>query len=413
MITLNAEQQAAIDLATQQDPPFVACITGAPGTGKTTNLRELLRVAGAKGLRTAQAAPSGKAAQRMEEATGAPSQTLHRLLRLQPGSEDWSPIHVDLLVIDEASMVDVPLMRCALAAARAGFVRTVLLVGDADQLPPVGPGQPFHDLLASGRVPAVRLTQIHRQAAGSGIVRAAHALVSGHDPVLAPDFEFVEVEDLAQIPAACWGVVRGEGLDPTTSQILVPQRPTAGGGNEINRFIEESRRPVVEGEPLVRGLFRAGTKVINTKNDYTLEVYNGELGEVVEAIEGRDERTGKPKPNRDELLVEIAGGRKRYAGGAIRALQPAWALTVHKSQGSQWDDVIFVAHRSHTHMLTRRLAYTAITRAAKRVWIVGTTEALGKAARNTKDARRDTWLGRRFARDAARAEMEQMEAEVA
>lgn len=393
-IRLTDEQQAAIRMVVRQGPPL-CCLTGGPGTGKTTTLRELLAAAGKAGIRSVCAAPSGKAAQRMAEATGRQAQTLHRLMRLRPGTWDWSPIEADLLVIDEASMVDVQLMACALEAAQAGRVRTVLLVGDADQLPPVGPGQPFHDLLAGGRCPTVRLTRIHRQAQESGIVRAAHAIVRGQEPELdAPDFQLVELQDLDQVPSACWGLIRQHGLDPDHSQILAPQRTTAGGVEAINRHVERARSPLGDREVLVRGLYRPGTKVIHTRNDYDLGVFNGELGEVLIA------RDGGKKRAKDQLVVRIAGEEKVYRGAAIKNLAPAWALTVHRSQGSQWRDVIVVAHRSHSYMLTRRLLYVAVTRASSRVWIVGQREAVAKAARNTRDARRETWLARRFRRDA-------------
>lgn len=387
---LTAEQEQAISLATE-DQPALMVLTGGPGTGKTTTLRELLQRAGQRGMRAVCAAPSGKAAQRMEEATGRPSSTLHRLMGLLPGSTAWDPIQADLLVIDEASMVDVPLMACALQAAQAGGVKTVLLVGDADQLPPVGPGQPFHDLLEGKVCPAVRLTQVHRQAQESGIVRAAHAIVNGDEPEWAEDFRLVECDELEGIPAACFAVASEHGMDPKHSQILAPQRNTSGGVEAICRHIELARGI---DEPLVRELYRKGTKVINTKNDYQQGVFNGELGEVVSA------KSGGKKRSKDELRVFIAGEIRTYRGAAIKALKPAWALTVHKSQGSQWDEVIVVAHKSHTHMLTRRLLYVAITRGAKRVWVVGQAEAVAKAARNTRDAKRNTWLAQRFARDA-------------
>lgn len=398
---LTDEQQAAVRLATQDAPPL-ACLTGGPGTGKTTTLRQLLQAAGAAGLRAECAAPSGKAAQRMEEATGRPASTLHRLMSLVPGSRDWAPIHTNLLVIDEASMVDVPLMAATLQAARAGGVQTVLLVGDADQLPPVGPGQPFHDLLAGGVCPTVRLTQVHRQAAESGIVRAAHSIVKGEEPDFnETDFRLVECNDLEEIPAAVWATIEQNRLCPIGSQVLAPQSTTCGGVDAINAFVEAARRPVHDGE-LVRKLFRLGTKVINTKNDYTLNVFNGELGTVVNAQAGWDARRNKPLIKADELIVEIGGRRHTYKGGGISPLRPAWCLTVHKSQGSQWDDVVVVAHKGHTKMLTRRLLYVAVTRGAKRVWVVGQREAVARAVRNTTDARRHTWLANRFARDRAK-----------
>lgn len=397
---LTDEQRAAIDLAVVEGPPL-ACLTGGPGTGKTTTLRQLLEAAGAAGLRSACAAPSGKAAQRMEEATGRRASTLHRLMGLLPGSRTWDPIEADLLVIDEASMVDVPLMAAALEAAAAGQVRTVLLVGDADQLPPVGPGQPFHDLLAGQRCPSVRLTQVHRQAQESGIIRAAHAINRGEEPELdAPDFQLVDCDELEDIPAAVWDVVQSNELDPNRSQILCPQRGVGGsekGGTiELNDYVERSRRPIRPGEPLIRDRFRRETKVINCKNDYSLGVFNGELGTVVNATDGGKKRSA------DQLDVLIAGEMKRYRGSAIKHLQPAYALTVHKSQGSQWDDVVVVTHTAHTWMLTRRLLYVAVTRAAKRVWLVGQRAAIAKAARNTTDAKRATWLGSRFSRDLER-----------
>lgn len=394
---LTDEQQAAIAMATGPHPPPLCCLTGGPGTGKTTTLRALLDAAARAGQRAVCAAPSGKAAQRMTEATGRSASTLHRLMGLLPGSTEWQPIEADLLVIDEASMIDVELAACTLEAAQAGGVQTVLLVGDADQLPPVGPGQPFHDLLEGGVCPSVRLTQVHRQAQESGIVRAAHAINSGGDVELdAPDFRLVPVDDLTEIPGAIWALLVREGLDPDRSQILAPQRNTGGGVEQINRHVEEQRGGP-DAPPLIREKFRPGTKVICTKNDYQLEVFNGEIGWVREVTDGGTKRA------KDALVVEIAGGRKTYKGAGLKALQPAWCLTVHKSQGSQWDDVVVVCHTGHHYMLTRRLLYVAVTRGAKRVWLVGQREAVVKAARNTRDAKRDTWLGRRFKRDLAAA----------
>jgi len=410
VIDLTDEQRGAVSLVVD-GAPRLACLTGGPGTGKTTTLRELLGAADAAGLRSACAAPSGKAAMRLEEATGRQAATLHRLMRARPGSREWAPIMADLLVVDEASMVDSPLMAATLGAAAAGRVRTVLLVGDADQLPPVGPGQPFHDLLAARACPSVRLTQIHRQAADSRIVQAAHAIRRGEAPEFNDaDFRFVSCDELDQIPAACWDVAQSFGLDPDASQVLAPQRNTGGGVEAICDHFERSRPDDFAGGPeLVRDVFRAGTKVINKKNDAKRGIFNGELGWVLEAQAGRS-------PGKDRLLVQVGAPDDRgrlpeheFKGAGIKALRSAWALTVHSTQGSQWDDVVVVAHKAHTRMLTRRLFYVAATRAARRVWVVGQLEAVERAVGNVNDARRATWLGQRFARDkAARAARQEL-----
>lgn len=374
--------------------PLFAALTGGPGTGKTTTLRELLEELRRRGISTACAAPSGKAAQRMAEATGAEAKTLHRLLGLRPGAFEFEPLGVDVLVVDEASMVDARLAASTIAAATAGTTRVVLLVGDSDQLPPVGPGQPFHDLLR-GLEPSrvARLTEVHRQAAESGIVRAAYSIVGGDAPELGlPDFELVECELAADVPAAIWAILEGEGLEIDSSQVLAPQKKGDAGVDAINAHIEEARGAAGDD---ARG-FRAGTKCIHVKNNYEMGLFNGELGIVRAARPGSS-------PRGDELEVDIGGERHVYKGGGIQELRPAWALTVHKSQGSEWRDVIVVAHPSHGFMLSRRLLYVAITRASSRVWLVGTKAAIAKAVRNTKDAERDTWLGRRFERDAVKA----------
>lgn len=406
---LTDQQLKLVELVTSPSSPPLACLTGGPGTGKTTALRAVLERACAYGMRAICAAPSGKAAQRMEEATGRPSSTLHRLLKIMPAGDSlfgegeglsWQPVFADLLVIDEASMIDVELLAATLAAARAGRVRTVLLVGDADQLPPVEPGQPYADLLAGEVCPTVRLTEVHRQETESGIVRAATAIREGREPELdREDFRLVPCEGLADVPAVVWDTIRSAGLHPETSQVLAPQRTTKGGADAINDMVERARRPLEGEHELVRGKFRAGTKVINKRNDYERMIFNGDLGEVLDARSG-----GESRRSADELHVQIAGARHVFRGAAIASLRPAWALTVHSSQGSQWEDVIVVAHRAHTHMLTRRLLYVAATRASERVWIVGQREAVSRAVANTRDARRDTWLGRRFALDRRRSE---------
>lgn len=383
---LTPEQEDAVELAITVQPR-VACLTGGPGTGKTYTVNEILDAAREHGLSYALAAPSGKAAQRMEEATGRSAKTLHRLLGLLPGEWTPEPITKHLVIVDEASMIDTRLM-AALASAcfeGGGRVRTLLLVGDADQLPPVGPGQPFHDLLASDVCPTVRLTQVQRQSQKSGIVRAAYAVRRGDVPQWAHDCGLVEVDAAEEIASVVWGIL--EGLDPDDSQVLAAQRTHAPGTEALNEWIESARsskQQLGEDCPRVRGL-GPGQKVIHTKNNYDLEVYNGELGWVQEVFPADN-------PQHEELEVEIAGELKTYRGSTIKQLEPAWALTVHKSQGSEWRDVILVAHRSHHWMLTRSLLYVALTRARKRVWVVGQREAVEKAVKTVRDVTRDTFL---------------------
>lgn len=399
---LTDEQLEAVRLAT--DPSHaLGVLTGGPGTGKTTTVRALLDRAGELGQRVALAAPSGKAAARLAEATGREASTIHRLLGLRPDDpEAWEPVRADLLVIDEASMVDSELMAQALSAARFSRAR-VILVGDVDQLPPVGPGQDFADLVASETCPTARLTIVQRQALESGIVRAAHSIREGCEPDFgAPDCQILDVEDTGDIPAAIWALIKRERLVPATSQVVAPQKTTAAGVNALNAFIEAARPFDGAPPPLVRKQFRMGTKVIQTRNDYDLGVFNGELGYVLEARDGGERR------RYDELVVHFEGREEpeRLRGGQLKNLAPAWALTVHRSQGSEADDVIVVADGSHRRMLTRRLLYVAVTRAKQRLWVVGQREAVAKAVRNTRDARRKTLLSALFREGEVDRELE-------
>ena len=386
---LTSEQQAAVDLVTGPSPPRVCCLTGGPGTGKTHTLRAIIQRLAEQRRTVALAAPSGKAAQRMEEMTGADAKTLHRLLCILPGQYEAEPLYQDVVIVDEASMIDVELCAALFSACfDGGQVRTLLLVGDPAQLPPVGPGRPFHDLieLSGTHVPVVNLTVIKRQGAGSGIALAAAAIRDGIQPEWAEDFELVECGDASEVPFRVFATLQARGIDPAAAQVLAPQKNHACGVDSLNAYMEEQRRPMNPGEVLVREKYREGTKVIHTKNDYEMEIFNGEIGTVIEATAG-------VKPRGDQLVVRIAEKTQTYRGSQIKMLKPAWALTVHKSQGSEWSDVIVVAHPSHTYMLTRSLLYVAITRARHRVVIVGTAEAVARAVRRVKDVRRLTMLG--------------------
>lgn len=399
MIQLTDEQQALIDLVALRQPR-IACLTGGPGTGKSTVIKELVQRLQLDGRSCALAAPSGKAAQRLAEVTGREAQTIHRLLRLRPETLQHQPITQAVVVVDEVSMVDTCLFAQLVRACfeGGGRVRTLLLVGDPDQLPPVGPGQPFQDLLqaTSVTVPTVRLTVVQRQALESGIVRAAYAIKAGHEPDYAADFRLVTCPDAADVPGAVWQVIQELQLHPEASQVLCPQKTHDAGVESINKHVERVRCPAAEGGPMVRGKFRAGSKVIHTKNDYTLGVFNGELGFVTAARPGPDGKEAK-----DELDVRIGDRELLYRGAAIKMLAPAWALTVHKSQGSEWPTVIFVAHKQHSFMLSRSLLYVAVTRARHRVVVVGDREAVARAVRKVDDLRRKTLLQRWLKKEAS------------
>jgi exodeoxyribonuclease V alpha subunit len=401
-VDLTPEQLRSVALATSPVPPRVVAVTGSAGTGKTTTINEVIRRLRELNRTVALAAPSGKAAQRMSDVTGEEAATIHRLLGLRPdGPPEPRPLRSDVLILDEASMIDVELMAQVFASCfgAEGRVGTLLLVGDAGQLPPVGPGEPFNDLLAAPGVPSVVLSQVMRQDKDSGILNAATEIREGRPPEWADDFRLVECPDAANVPEAVWSIVNEHGLDPRTSQVLCPQKTLAAGTESICKYVEEHRLGA-DSPPLLRGKFRDGTKVIHTKNDYNLDVFNGTLGFVV----GTRGEENKPRTHEIDAAMGEKGERKLYRGAQLKMLRPAWALSVHRSQGSQWPDVIFVCHRQHTHMLRRKLLYVAVTRASRRVWVVGTQEAVERAVANRKEEKRRTMLKRWLPQLAARSE---------
>lgn len=400
---LAPEQRAAVDMVLSGEHR-VCALTGGPGTGKTFTVRSIVEGLRAQGRSVALAAPSGKAALRLEQSTGCAAATIHRMLGLRPGAGGMlepQPLMAEVVIVDESSMCDVELVSTLFRAAfEQGLTQTLLLVGDADQLPPVGPGQPYLDLLASGHVPTVRLTQIQRQAEKSGIVRAAHAIRQGRAPEWADDFQLIEQPEPEQIPAAVQQLVELYELDPEHTLILAPQRNGSAGVLALNDHLEAARG---EKPALVRGMFRPGTRVIQTANNYDFGVFNGELGWCVQA------ETGK-KRSEDQIVVEwpaggSAGGngpgasgvrRCTYRGAELGQVLPAWALTVHRSQGSEARTVIVVASSQHQYMLSRSLLYVAVTRARERVVVVGESAAVEKAVRKVSDVRRNTMLRRWF-----------------
>jgi len=395
-LALDEEQRRA--LRTALTAP-VTVITGGPGTGKTTIVRGLTSVYEAKNLRVLLAAPTGRAAKRLAEATGMPARTIHRLLEYQPAEHAFArhrqrPLDADLLVVDEVSMLDVELAASLLAAVPPRC--RVVLVGDADQLPSVGPGQVLADILGSGAVPSVRLERIFRQEHGSLIVANAHRVNHGQLPVLhdgadLADFYFVERRDPAAAASVVIDLVANRipgrfGLDPVDDvQVLTPVHRGELGVAALNEALQEALNPA--GERLEVGFrsFRRGDKVMQVRNNYDLGVFNGDLGRV----RGVDEEEGT-------LLVDFDGRLVAVPAENLDELTVAYACTIHKSQGSEYPAVVIALHDQHWVMLQRNLLYTGITRGRRLVVIVGTRRALARAVRNADQRRRHTRLALRL-----------------
>lgn len=410
MIALDPSQLAAVELATHAR---LGVITGGPGCGKTTCLRAALDALDARGESYELAAPTGKAAIRMREATGRDAQTIHRLLAYGPDERgvlgfrrnEFSPVQASAVIIDESSMIDVLLADALLRAINPRTTR-LILVGDANQLPPVGAGQVFADLIASGTVPVARLTTVHRAAAESWVCTNAPIILAGGRPALErrDDFAWVGAAELpaAEVPARVISAVgdlqRTRGAELEDVQVLVPQNKGGAGAFALCESLRAAFNPAHDDDPrewpaAPDVLLRLRDRVIQTRNDYELGVFNGEIGEVV-AVEH-----GLANAHVTVRFAGDAGDADRlveYDWSAARALRLAYALTIHKSQGSQWPWVVVVCHTTHSQMLTRRLLYTAITRASRGVVIVGDKMGLVRAVRSNDDARRNTWLAQRL-----------------
>lgn len=370
-------------------------VTGGPGTGKTTILRGVL--AAAAGQRVLLAAPTGRAARRLGEACGAEAKTLHRLLEFDPREGRFQrcpsqPLQADLVVVDEASMIDAGLA-AALVQALTPSTR-LLLVGDADQLPSVGPGAVLADLLATPRIPRVRLDRVYRQDARSQIVEAAHSVLAGELPVGAArgdggDFFVLHRQDPEAIAQTLCEVVAERlprlGFDPVQDvQVLAPMHRGPLGTEALNDRLGRLLNP--HGGRTAGGL-RVGDKVIQTRNDAELEVYNGDTGTVV--------GVGTASPGDSEglaVLVRFGDRVLRYTAAKLEHLSPAWAVTVHKSQGSEYSAVVVPLHMAQFTMLQRNLLYTAITRARRFAVLVGQPDAIARAVRNDSPLYRHTQL---------------------
>ncbi|MGK5532209.1 SF1B family DNA helicase RecD2 [Streptomyces sp. URMC 129] len=398
---LAAEQEQAVRLALTEK---VAVLTGGPGCGKSFTVRSVVELARAKRAKVLLAAPTGRAAKRLAELTGAEASTVHRLLELKPGGDAAydrdRPLDADLVVVDEASMLDLLLANKLVKAVAPGA--HLLLVGDVDQLPSVGAGEVLRDLLApGGPVPAVRLTRIFRQARESGVVTNAHRINSGVPPVTQglSDFFLFVAEDTEEagrlaVDVAARRVPERFGLDPRRDvQVLTPMHRGPAGAGVLNGLLQQAITPARPGlaEKRFGGrVFRVGDKVTQIRNNYEKGangVFNGTVG-VVTGLDPVDQRL-TVRTDEDE---EVA-----YDFGELDELAHAYAVTIHRSQGSEYPCVVVPVTMSAWMMLQRNLLYTAVTRAKRLVVLVGSRRALGQAVRSVSAGRRCTALDARLA----------------
>ncbi|MFZ5889882.1 MAG: ATP-dependent RecD-like DNA helicase [Myxococcota bacterium] len=396
-LTLAPSQRKAVELAVSER---IAIITGGPGVGKTTIIRAIVSVFESKRRDVRLAAPTGRAAKRLAEATGHDASTLHRLLEFDPRNNDFQrgpdkPLEADVVIVDEASMIDLALMRSLLLALPTKA--RIVIVGDADQLPSVGPGAVLRDLIDSQVVPTVRLGEVFRQAETSGIVENAHVILRGEMPESmnpdAPRGDFFIVprktpEEAAETVRELVAVriPRRFGLDPRKDvQVLTPMHRGPAGTTALNEVLQRALNP--EGPTLeVRGQkLRLGDKVLQTRNDYDAEVFNGDVGVITEVdLEAR------------KLCVRFDTNEVEYEETDLDALTLAYAMSVHKSQGSEYPAVVFPLLTSHFVMLAKSLLYTGVTRARKLCVLVADPKAISLAVSDARREDRRTRLAERL-----------------
>ena len=400
-VELSEQQRRAIHLATESR---VMILTGGPGTGKTFTLRAMVELFYAMRKTVALASPTGRAAQRLSEVTGREAKTIHRMLEFDPAGlrfkrNDVWPLEADVVIVDEASMIDVVLANSLIKAVDGHS--QLILVGDADQLPSVGPGAVLQDLINSGLAPVARLTQVFRQAARSLIVQNAHQINRGEFPRLVKpggeksDCYFIEAEEPDEVVRLIVNSVSKSlpsrfGYDPLKDiQTLSPMNRGRAGANHLNDVLQAALNPQPPAAPgkaeWNRGgrTLRVGDKVIQRVNNYRLEVFNGDMG-MVEAIDLEDQM----------IAVRFADRLVEYDFADSLELSHGFAVTIHKAQGSEYPAVVLPLHTQHYLMLSRNLLYTALTRAKKTVVMIGTTKAIGMAMRNLEATRRFTGLAR-------------------
>ncbi|MDY6824559.1 MAG: ATP-dependent RecD-like DNA helicase [Thermodesulfobacteriota bacterium] len=396
-MTLADKQVEAVKTAADSK---VMVITGGPGTGKTTIVQAVLRIFLALGARSLLAAPTGRAAKKLKEATGRDARTIHRMLEFSMAKGGFQrnsdrPLDCDLLVVDEASMIDTLLMYHLLKAVPPHV--TFILVGDVNQLPSVGAGNVLNDIIRSGIAPVVALNEIFRQARQSRIITAAHQINQGVVPALHnrdtdSDFYFIEQEDPETVVEVITGLVgeripRRFGFDPFDDiQVLTPMHKGVAGGTNLNNRLQQALNPASGG--LVRGdtTYAVGDKVMQIRNNYDREVFNGDTG-----------RIDRVDNNSREVVIQFDGRPVHYPFADLDEIVLAYAVSVHKSQGSEYPAVVMPMLTQHYILLQRNLIYTAVTRGRQLVVMVGTPRALAIGVNNNKTGRRYTRLRDRLA----------------
>ena len=395
-IQADAIRQAAVSK--------IMILTGGPGTGKTTTTKGIISAYQSFGLKILLAAPTGRAAKRMTETTGLEAKTIHRLLECKPPEgyqkNEENPLEGDVLIVDECSMIDLVLMNSLLKAIPAGM--RVVLVGDIDQLPSVGAGNVLRDLIDSGVVPVIRLTRIFRQAQTSRIIMNAHRINEGQMPDLSngkeTDFFFTTKEDPEEAVREIVSLVQHKlsryyHTPSSQIQVLTPMQKGVVGATNLNLALQEALNPQGDGLRRSGFIFRRDDKVMQIRNNYDKEVFNGDIG----IIESVDLQNRTLKVNFDQHVVE-------YESSELDELVHAYATTIHKAQGSEYPIVVMPVLMNHYVMLQRNLIYTGITRAKKILVMVGTRKALACAVRNVTVNRRNTLLKERLQQSVDRIE---------